>query len=103
MNLFRLDATNGWEIADKTASNRGETSDYAPIPLFALRGCARRRCDVEPIGNRPGTGAAAGGRRNAGSAADTVIRHTVIRYAVIRHTRGPPFGCLHGGGRPGPL
>jgi len=98
MNLFRLDATNIWEITDnniweitdKTRSKQkrnedfqqGETSPYASTLLFALRGCARGRCDGEPIGNWSGTGATAGSRRNARSAAG----------AVIHHACGPPLG-----------
>src|SRR5262249_13547167 len=91
VNLFRLAATNAWEITDKRLC-QGRKSEYATL-VFARHGCVRGRCDAEPIGSRPGTGAAAGAGRNAGGAAGTVIRHAF----------GPRFSCVHGGDRPVPL
>src|SRR5262249_16552633 len=93
VNLFRLDATNALGDRRRSASNRGETSDYASTLAFAPRGWARGHCDAEPTGNRPGTGGAARSGHNARSAADT----------VIRHSRCLPFGCVPGGDRSSPL
>src|SRR5262249_9178660 len=72
VNLFRLAATNAWEITDKRLC-QGRKSEYATL-VFARHGCVRGRCDAEPIGSRPGTGAAAGAGRNAGGAARTPPR-----------------------------
>src|SRR5262249_32683420 len=49
MNLFRLDATNAVGDRRRSASNRGEASDYASTLAFAPRGWARGHCDAEPI------------------------------------------------------
>src|SRR5262249_47879015 len=84
VNLFRLAATNAWEITDKRLC-RGRKSEYATL-VFARHGCVRGRCDAEPIGSRPGTGAAAESRRNT-------------HGAVVRHA----CGCVHGGDRSSPL
>src|SRR5262249_2322506 len=54
---------------------QGQTPDYAATLPFAPRSGAGGCCDGEPPGNRPGTGAAAGGRRNARSTVGAVIPH----------------------------